>query len=64
MSSFTSVKLWILRVLKQMGNTIRSMRLVVLTGYNMEWGLGEGQILGQTSSWETDVGNQGKMVTR
>lgn len=40
------------------------MLLVVLTSYNMEKGLEEGQNLGQTSSWEADVGNQGKENAR
>lgn len=39
---------------------IRFMLLVVLASYNMEKGPEEGQNLGQTSSWEADVGNQGK----
>lgn len=65
MSSVTSLRNLDFKGFKVKGDMIRFMLLVVLTGYNIEKGLEEGQNLGQTSSWEADLGNiRGKRVPR
>mgnify|MGYP006951376541 CR=1 FL=1 len=65
MSSLTSLRNLDIKGFKAKGDMIRFMLLVVLTGYNIEKELEEGQNLEQTSSWEADLGNiRGKRVPR
>ena len=55
MPSLTSLRTLDFKGFKAKGNMFEFVLLVVLTSYNMEMGLEEGQNLEQTSGQEADV---------